>query len=169
MSKSINRPCAGVAALLIFALACASAELDMPRTGGTWTVAEYDQNGAALPADIVKKMKVTIADDRIVIKPRVVVQYQPIFDAAKKNVEVVFNVEADKSDEAGVKFDAPKQRIDLVWRGARGESKTMPGMYVLEDDTLKICFALAGKNRPKKFPEAPKVGLVRMVLQRPEK
>ena len=33
-------------------------------------------------------------------------------------------MEADKSDEAVYKLDATKGRIDLVWKGPRGETKT---------------------------------------------
>lgn len=37
---------------------------------------------------------------------------------------------------------------------------------MLGGDTLRICFALAEQNRPKKFPDEPKSGLVRLVLKR---
>lgn len=136
---------------------------------GHWVAVAYDQNGIRAPADIAKKMKITIFDDKIIIKPRIVVQYKPIFDSGKKNVDVVFSIEADKSDEVAYKLDQAKGRIDLVWRGERGDTKTTRGLYLLEGDELKICFALADKNRPKSFPDNPKTGLVRMVLKRATK
>lgn len=155
-----------VTVFCLLALPLLWASQDQPgKLQGVWTAVEYDQNGVRPPAEIAVKMKVAIIGAKIVIKPRIVAQYKPVLSGDKK-VEVVFTVEADKSDEVTYKLEPEKGRIDLVWRGQRGETKTTKGVYLLEDDTLKICFALADKNRPKKFPDAPKTGLVRMVLKR---
>jgi uncharacterized protein (TIGR03067 family) len=154
--------------LFISALACAHPAQDALRPTGTWTVIDYDQNGVRPPAEIIKQMRVVVQAERIIIKPRIVAQYKPVFDGTKK-AEVSFTVEADKTEEATYKLDPAKGRIDLVWRGPRGETKTTLGIYELEDDALKICFALPGKNRPKKFPDNPKSGVVRMVLKREPK
>ena len=155
-------------ALFIIALACSHAAQDALRPTGTWSVIDYDQNGVRPPADIVKQMKVVVQAERIIIKPRIVAQYKPVFDGTKK-ADVTFTVEADKSEEATYKLDQAKGRIDLVWRGPRGETKTTLGIYELDADALKICFALPDKNRPKKFPDNPKTGVVRMVLKREAK
>ena len=133
---------------------------------GAWAVLHYDQNGVRTPDEITAKMRVTIDEGKLVIKPRVVAQYKPVIGAKS---EVVFTIEADKSDEITYKLEPDKGRIDLVWRGPRGDTKTTKGLYHLEDDTLKICFALVDKNRPKKFPDNPKAGVVRLVLQRADK
>ncbi len=154
--------------LFAFGLTCSYAAQDAIRPTGTWAVIEYDQNGERAPADIVKQMKVVIQAERIIIQPRIVAQYKPTFNGSKK-AEVVFSIEVDKSDEAGYKLDPAKGRIDLVWRGARGETKTTLGIYELDADVLKICFALPDKNRPKKISDNPKAGVVRMVLLRAAK
>jgi len=135
---------------------------------GTWVAVEYDQNGIKPPDAITAKMKVAIKGDKLTIGPRIVAEYKPVLSSDKK-VEVVFSIDGNKSEEVTYKLEPDKGRIDLIWKGARGETKTTKGVYLLEDDSLKICFALDGKNRPKKFPEAPTTGLVRMVLKRVDK
>jgi uncharacterized protein (TIGR03067 family) len=127
---------------------------------GSWRVIEYDQNGKRLPAEILKKMKVVIQADRITIQPRLVVEVTPL---TKDRVK--FSLDEGKSDESQFKLNPGKKTkvMDLTWlRGA----KTTKGMYLLDGDTLRICFAMADGNRPKKFPDEPKSGLVRLVLQR---
>jgi uncharacterized protein (TIGR03067 family) len=122
---------------------------------GQWLAVEYDQNGHRLPADMVKKLKVTIRDDKIVIKPHVVAKYKSVFDNGKTKAEVTFTLDEDASTEVSYKLDQAKGRIDLVWSGGRGESKTTRGVYELDGDELKIGFATGDKGRPKKFPAAP--------------
>ncbi|OAI48441.1 hypothetical protein AYO44_06920 [Planctomycetaceae bacterium SCGC AG-212-F19] len=130
---------------------------------GTWLVVGYDQDGKQPPAEILKKMKMVIQADKITIKPRLVVEVVPF-----TKDKVKFSLDDGKSDESQFKLDPSKKTkvLDLTWRGDRGETKTTKGMYLLDDNTLRICFALAHQNRPKKFPDEPKSGLVRMVLKR---
>ena len=130
---------------------------------GTWLVSEYDQDGKQPPAEILKKMKVVIQGDRITIKPRLVVEVVPF-----TKDKVKFSLDEGKSDESVFKLDPSKKTkvLDLTWRGDRGESKATKGMYLLEENSLRICFALGNQNRPKKFPDEPKSGFVRMVLKR---
>lgn len=158
-----------LAVFCIIAVPLVWANQDQPvKLQGMWTAVEYDQNGTPAPDAIARKMKIKIDGEKIVIQPRIVASYKPLIGGDKK-VEVSFTVEADKNDEVAYKLDIPKGRIDLVWKVPRGDTKTTKGVFHLEDDTLKICFALPDKNRPKKFPDAPKTGLVRMVLKRDAK
>jgi uncharacterized protein (TIGR03067 family) len=41
--------------------------------------------------------------------------------------------------------------IDLVWTQGDNTGKTYPGVFTLEGDTLKICYAREGKVRPSGF------------------
>jgi uncharacterized protein (TIGR03067 family) len=157
--------------LISFVAFCAAAtplifatEQPREKLQGNWIVVAYDQNGHAAPAEIVAKMKLTIKNDQLTIQPRVVAQYKPDFSNNKK-IEVAFGVDGGQT-EASFKLEPEKGRIDLAWKGARNETKTTKGLYLLDDDALKICFAMENKNRPKKFPEAPKAGLVRIILKR---
>jgi uncharacterized protein (TIGR03067 family) len=133
---------------------------------GSWTTREYDQNGTQPPADLIRQMTVRIQADTIRIRPRIAVRYRPVVKNGKKEVEVVYTTAADQEDAIGYKLDPGKGRITLIWRGARGESETRKGVFRLEGDTLKICFPLSKNKRPKKFPDRPKAGVVRMVLKR---
>jgi uncharacterized protein (TIGR03067 family) len=136
---------------------------DQKAMQGSWLVIEYDQDGKQPPAEILKKMKVVIQADKITIQPRLVAEVTPFLKD-----KVKFSLDEGKSDESQFKLDPSKKTkvLDLTWRGDRGDTKITKGMYLLDDNTLRICFALADQNRPKKFPEEPKSGLVRMVLKR---
>jgi uncharacterized protein (TIGR03067 family) len=136
-----------------------------PLLQGTWTVLQYDQNGHKAPAEIVRKMKVIIRGDKIRIEPRVAAQYRSVLKNGKRAVEVVFTAAEDEHDEIHYKLEAAKERINLFWKGGRGKVRTTKGVYVLEGQTLKICFSLLKKKKPKKIPDQPKPGLVRLVLQ----
>jgi len=127
---------------------------------GTWLVVEYDQDGKQPPAEILKKMQVVIQADKITIRPRLVVEVTPL-----TKDKVKFSLDEGKSDESQFKLDPSKKTkvLDLTWPG---ETRTTKGMYLLDDNTLRICFALGNQNRPKRFPDEPKSGLVRMVLKR---
>jgi uncharacterized protein (TIGR03067 family) len=133
---------------------------------GKWTAIVYDQNGKPLPSDIVKKLKVTILPEKIEIRPHITARYKPVLKNGKREVEVIFAAAEDKTDTIAYKLIPAKGRINFSWRGATGESKTIKGLYLLEGETLKICFPSGEKNRPNKFPDQPKAGYVRMVLKR---
>lgn len=136
---------------------------DQAAMQGNWTVLEYDQGGKQPDAGLIQRMQMTIKGDKLTIRPRLVVEYKPIFKDGKANKEVAFSADPAKADEIKIRLNPAKGWIDL------GDDKPTKGVYLLEDGVLKICFAGAGKNRPKKFPEQPKNGMVRMVLKKAEK
>jgi len=148
--------------LLVAAILTAAQEpsQDHKAIQGTWLAVEYDQDGKQPPAEILKKMKVVIQADKITIRPRLVVEVTPL-----TKDKVKFSLDEGKSDESQFKLDPSKKTkvLDLTWPG---ETRTTKGMYLLDENTLRICFALGNQNRPKKFPDEPKSGLVRMVLKR---
>jgi len=145
------------------------AEGDQKAVQGTWTFAEYDQNGQKIPSDILKTMSVTIKGDRLTISPKLSVQYKSVIRNGKNEPEAIFSADAGKHDEVTFRLNQEKGWIDLVRQGTEAESKAIKGLYLLEGDSLTICFALSDKKRPKKMPEQPKTGLVRMILTRPAK
>jgi uncharacterized protein (TIGR03067 family) len=141
-----------------------SASDDASQIQGTWSVAAYDQNGHPVPADILKEMTVSIKGDRLVIRPNLSAQYKSVLKNGKNEAEVTFSVVAGQAEEATFRLNPEKGWIDLV-RGD-SEKKQVKGLYQLDGDSLRIAFAVADKKRPKKMPEEPKVGVVRLVLIR---
>ena len=148
------------ASLILFA---AAASDDQAAFQGTWAVLAYDQNGQSPDAGTLKRMQVVIKADNLTIQPRLVAEYKPVFKDGKADKEVVFSLDAARADEIRIRLNPDKGWIDL------GDDKPTKGLYVLDGAVLKICFAAAGKNRPKKFPEQPKKGVVRMVLTKSAK
>jgi uncharacterized protein (TIGR03067 family) len=141
---------------------------DSKRIQGSWGVVAYDQDGKELPADILKKMSVTIQSDTITIKPKVVAQRLLAPKDNKTQVEVKFTVEEGKADEAKYRLDTAKKRkvIELTQDAGRGEVQKIQGLYALEEDRLTICLPLPERKLPKKIPDSPAAGLVRLVLKR---
>lgn len=160
--------CRSISAFLILAAATAAGSAapelsqDHKAMQGAWLVRAYDQDGKQPPPELLRKMKVIIRSDRLTIQPRLVVEVTPF---VKDRVN--FSLDDNSSDEAQFKLDPSKKTkaIDLDWPD-RGGSRTAKGMYILDGATLRICLAMPSGNRPKKFPEEPKSGLVRLVLER---
>ena len=124
---------------------------------GTWKVLAYDVGGQAPPEEIIDKLRIIIDGDKLIIKPKLVTQV--IMAAGKKDAR--FSLDDASYDEVKFKLDKDKGWIDLF---PGGNAPAIKGLFVRDNDSLKICFPQADKKRPKKMPEQPKAGLVRMVL-----
>jgi uncharacterized protein (TIGR03067 family) len=169
------RACAAVAALVLVSAGTWAGEedglaQDRKLIRGAWVVVAYDLDGKQLPAEIVKKMSVTIRKDRLTIAPKVVAKRSSTLKGDKRQSEVAFALEAGQSDEATYSLVAAKKRkvIELTQDIGRGEARKIKGLYALEGDMLTLCVPLPDRNLPKKIPASPKTGLVRMLLKRAE-
>jgi uncharacterized protein (TIGR03067 family) len=103
---------------------------DREKIVGNWTVVSGQEDGKALPAEKVKGSHVVITKDTITVHE-------------ENNQKRVMSYKLDPST-------TPRQ-IDLTTTEGSDKGKTSHGIYALEEDTLKICFALPGKDRPKEF------------------
>jgi uncharacterized protein (TIGR03067 family) len=135
---------------------------------GTWSVTAYDQDGKSLPPDLIRKMSVVIQAEKLVISPRMVARRSPVLKDGRTEFELKFAVDEGKTDEANYRLDLTKKGkvIELTQDLGRGETIKITGLYSLEGDSLTICLPLANRKVPKKMPEAPKAGLVRMILKK---
>jgi uncharacterized protein (TIGR03067 family) len=142
-----------------------SDEEDRKALKGTWTVVGYDMDGKELPPDLAKKMTVTIQGDRFTIAPRVIVERT---SSIGEKPDVKFRLAEGKSDEAKYRLmDKKKQPvIELTRNAGKDGATTVKGVYLLDSDLLTICIPLRDGKLPRKIPDSPKAGFVRMVLKR---
>ena len=77
-----------------------------------------------------------------------------------KGEKYTMTLKEGKSFEGSMKVDATAKSIDLIPGDGKYKGKTLLGIYELDGDTLKICFAEPGKERPKTFVSKADSGIV---------
>ena len=115
----------------------AAPKTDLDRFQGTWYLVSAMEDGNALPEDKVKQTTIVIKDDTF------------RFPGSAE----------DATSKAGtIKLDENKtpKEIDSI----STEKEVMLGIYRLEDNGYKVCFAPAGKPRPTDFASAPGNGYI---------
>src|SRR5262245_10966399 len=96
---------------------------------GTWIPSEAELDGEKLPESALKSLKLVIEDEK-------------------------YTVTVDNQvDEGTVTLDLKSAPTGMEIKGTKGpnEGKTIPAIYELKDDVLKVCYNLEGKKRPTKF------------------
>ena len=119
---------------------------DLEGLQGTWKLVSAMQDGKALPDDEVKKSTIVIKDDAF---------HFP-------------GLAEDATSRSGtIKVDATKRpkHMDTI----STEKEVMLGIYELESDRYKVCFAPAGKPRPSEFASNPGSGYILQVWERKKK
>ena len=122
-----------VIGVLILAGAAAGQEAvkkEMAQLEGEWSMVSGEANGVAMPEEAVKSGKRVAKDGETTIAFGGQVYFRAKFriDPAKK----------------------PKA-IDYTMTEGQTKGKTHLGIYELDGDTLKFCFAAPGKDRPTEF------------------
>jgi uncharacterized protein (TIGR03067 family) len=104
------------------------AKKDLKKFQGQWVAVSVELNGKAVPDEAVKSVKVTVKGNKVTIK------------------------EGDMTSEGKFTLDPTKKpkQIDGTAKEGDKEVKTI-GIYEFDGDKVKICYALAGKERPKEF------------------
>jgi uncharacterized protein (TIGR03067 family) len=112
---------------------------------GVWTCVSGVNDGKPLPADIVRQLKLTLTHERYKTEKGDVVLFDGIYkiDAGKKPKHI--DITATEGEQAG---------------------KTSKGNYVLEGDTLKMCYTVPDKDRPKEFDSKPGSGATLVTWKR---
>jgi uncharacterized protein (TIGR03067 family) len=103
---------------------------DMEKMQGEWTMASGERNGQAIPDEFLQSLKRTIKGDQYTVK-----QGDDVINGGS------YTIDATKS---------PKT-IDLKVTEGQAAGQTMHGIYELQGDTMKICYASPGKPRPTEF------------------
>jgi uncharacterized protein (TIGR03067 family) len=128
------------------AQAPASPKTDLDRLQGTWYLVVAMRDGKALPADKVKQTTIVFKGDTF--------RFPGSADYAT-------------SKEGTIKLDETKtpKEMDAI----STEKEVMLGIYTLEQNGYKVCFAPAGKPRPTEFGSTPGSGYILQSWQRQNK
>jgi uncharacterized protein (TIGR03067 family) len=107
----------------------AKSKADREKIQGTWKPVTAELSGKPYPENIRKAMKLVLAD-------------------GKYTVTI-----GQQRDEGTVELDSAKEprAMDIVSTFGPNRGKKIPAIYELSDDTLRICYDLSGKARPKEF------------------
>jgi uncharacterized protein (TIGR03067 family) len=116
---------------------------DLEALQGTWRLLSAMENGKSLAEDKVKQTTIVIKDDTFRFP----------------------HLAEDATSKAGaIKLDATKtpKQMDTV----STEKDIMLGIYELEGDGYKVCFAPVGKPRPNEFTSKAGSGTILQVWER---
>jgi uncharacterized protein (TIGR03067 family) len=107
---------------------------DEPKDGenlqGTWLPSAAEFGGMKFPDEIRKTMKLVVKDDKYTV-----------------------TVGKERSDHGTVKLNsaAKPKEMDITGTDGPNKGKTFQAIYERDGDTLRICYDLSGKSRPKEF------------------
>jgi uncharacterized protein (TIGR03067 family) len=121
---------------------------DMAKLEGEWSMVSGERDGQALPEDLVKDAK------RVAKAGETTVTI-----GGQQFLKAKFTVDPSKKPKA----------IDYTVTEGPNKGKTQLGIYELDGDTVKFCFAAPDKERPKEFKTAAESGLTLSVWKREKK
>jgi uncharacterized protein (TIGR03067 family) len=119
---------------------------DLERLQGTWRLLSAIEDGNSLAEDKVKQTTIVIEDDTF--------RFPHLAEDATSKVGTI-NLDATKK---------PKQ-MDTVSTA----KEVMLGIYKLEGDGYRVCFAMAGKPRPNEFTSKSGSGNILQAWEREKK
>jgi uncharacterized protein (TIGR03067 family) len=120
-----------------------AAQKDLERLQGTWNLVSAKKDGQPLAAEKVERTTIVFEGNTF------------RFPGLAEDVT---------SKEGTVRLDATKKPKRMDATSTDGE--VMLGIYELEEDRYKVCFAPAGKPRPGAFTSQPGSGYILQVWQR---
>lgn len=102
---------------------------EIKKMDGTWLVVTGELGGTSLPEDVTKTFTLTLASGKYAVKV------------------------GGQDDKGTCTIDPTKKPKELDIKGEEGpnKGKTIPCIYELDGDTLKVCYDLSGKKRPAEF------------------
>jgi uncharacterized protein (TIGR03067 family) len=131
--------------LLLGADAKDDGKKELEKFQGEWTVESGERDGQKFPEEVAKSLKRTVKGDKTIVsrEGQVVAEGTITLDPTKKPKTI------------DIKLDA--------------SGETVQGIYELDGDTLKICYAAPGMPRPKEFATKEGSGLTLGVWKRVKK
>jgi uncharacterized protein (TIGR03067 family) len=119
--------------MIVLALAsagrCGDADKDRKAMEGTWLPLTADLGDKKFPEEVLKTMKLVMAGDKYTVTV------------------------GAQTDQGTVKLDPTQKPKSMDIKGTEGpnKDKSIPAIYELTGDTLRICYGLGGQNRPTEF------------------
>jgi uncharacterized protein (TIGR03067 family) len=140
-----------IAAIGLLLAACGRQQSEAPKTDldrfqGTWRLVSAMQDGKALPEDKVKQTTIVFKGDTF--------RFPDLAEYATSKAGTI------KLDET----KTPKE-MDAI----STEKEVMLGIYALEQNGYKVCFAPAGKPRPTQFGSEAGSGYILQSWERQKK
>jgi uncharacterized protein (TIGR03067 family) len=125
--------CASFAVFGISAAIAADSKDDLKAMQGTWRPTSGESAGKAMASDVLKKTKLVIKDNKYTVTV------------------------GEDPDHGTLKIDASRmpKTMDIVSTGGANKGRRILAIYEIDGDTMKICYDLSGKVRPKEFKTAP--------------
>jgi uncharacterized protein (TIGR03067 family) len=122
-----------------------AAKKDLESLQGVWQFVSME-GGDPLPPEKLKELKLTI-----------------------KGNKASHPASEGKTEEATIKLDPSKKpkAIDFTPQTGPDKGKTLLGIYAIDGDTLKICGAKVGGDRPTEFKESKDVSLIVLKREKP--
>lgn len=118
---------------------------DLDKLAGTWSCVSGVNNGRPIPDATVKELRLTLTKERY---------------KTERGEDVLF--------DSTYTIDATKEPKHINMIGTEGENKgkAAQGIYLLDGDTLKICYTMPGKERPTAFESKPDSGATLVIWKR---
>jgi uncharacterized protein (TIGR03067 family) len=142
------KPFVTLTLLLSFSLAVWSADAkDSDAIQGTWLPMTAELGGKMFPDEVRKTIKLVIKDGKYTVTVGKLV------------------------DQGTLKLNpaAKPKKMDITGTDGPNKGKTIPAIYELDGDTLRICYDLSGKSHPTEFKttEATQLYLVTYKREKP--
>jgi len=107
---------------------------DTNNLAGVWKCVSGITDGKPVPEDIVKQLKLTLTKDKYKTEKGVIVLFDGLYKIDPGQKPKHIDITAPEGEQAG---------------------STSKGIYAIEGDMLKMCYAASGEDRPKEFESKP--------------
>jgi uncharacterized protein (TIGR03067 family) len=117
---------------------------DLKAMEGKWTIEKAEANGEAIDPEALKDVVVTITGDRYELLVK------------------------DTKDAGTIKLDEARKPKAMDGTDTEGDDigKVTKAIYELSEDTLRVCYAMEGGERPKEFATKPDSQLLLVTYKR---
>jgi len=122
-----------------------TAKKDLEALQGDWTLVSGERNGEKFPEELLKSLKRTIKGDKATIT---------------RDGETI---------ATGTMTLDTSKKLKTIDVKLEGMDQTIKGIYELEGETFKMCYAMPGGDRPKEFASKEGSGITLAVWKKAKK